>query len=146
MTGGDDTILAEEDAARKSAGESLFLFSPPHSSSAPKVERTETVEKSNPPECLMSSHNVAGDVLSLNEHKEALKLQELLFQDKLLQKEREILMKENENQDMKSKYEATVEAQAQMRYSCWCICLLYNLHNPFVIDKLSGNMKRRYLN
>ncbi|XP_046464575.1 transforming acidic coiled-coil-containing protein 2-like isoform X3 [Daphnia pulex] len=113
--GGDDTILAEEDAARKSAGESLFLFSPPHSSSAPKVERTETVEKSNPPECLMSSHNVAGDVLSLNEHKEALKLQELLFQDKLLQKEREILMKENENQDMKSKYEATVEAQAQMR-------------------------------
>jgi hypothetical protein len=65
----------------------------------------------------MSSHNVAGDVLSLNEHKEALKLQELLFQDKLLQKEREILMKENENQDMKSKYEATVEAQAQMRYS-----------------------------
>ncbi|XP_046648937.1 transforming acidic coiled-coil-containing protein 2-like isoform X3 [Daphnia pulicaria] len=113
--GGDDTILAEEDAARKSAGESLFLFSPPHSSSAPKVERTEPVEKSNPPECLMSSHNVAGDVLSLNEHKEALKLQELLFQDKLLQKEREILMKENENQDMKSKYEATVEAQAQMR-------------------------------
>ena len=117
MTLGDETILAEETAARKSAGESLFLFSPPHSSSAPKVEKTESVEKANPPECLMSSRNVAGDVLSLNEHKEALKLQELLFQDKLLQKEREILMKENEIQDVKIKVEATVEAQAPMRYS-----------------------------
>lgn len=64
----------------------------------------------------MSSRNVTGDVLSLNEHKEALKLQELLFQDKLLQKEREILMKENDNQDLRSKLETTVEAQAQMRY------------------------------
>lgn len=80
------------------------------------MEKTESVEKANPPECLMSSRNVAGDVLSLNEHKEALKLQELLFQDKLLQKEREILMKENEIQDVKIKFEATVEAQAQMRY------------------------------
>lgn len=118
ILGADETIIAEEAAARKSAGESLFLFSPPHSSSAPKVEKTESVEKkANPPECLMSSQNVNGDVLSLNEHKEALKLQELLFQDKLLQKEREILMKENEIQDLKIKFEATVEAQAQMRYS-----------------------------
>ncbi|XP_032777179.2 titin isoform X4 [Daphnia magna] len=113
--GGDETILAEESTGRKSAGESLFLFSPPHASSAPKVEKVDSVEKSHPQECLMSSRNVTGDVLSLNEHKEALKLQELLFQDKLLQKEREILMKENEIHDFKSKFEATIEAQAQMR-------------------------------
>lgn len=72
----------------------------------------------------MSSRNVTGDVLSLNEHKEALKLQELLFQDKLLQKEREILMKENEIHDFKSKFEATIEAQAQMRYFCKCFANL----------------------
>lgn len=116
MIGGDDTILADESMGRKSAGESLFLFSPPHASNAPKVEKMNSVEKSNAQECLMSSRNVTGDVISLNEHKEALKLQELLFQDKLLQKEREILMRENETHDIKSKFEATVEAQAQMRY------------------------------
>jgi hypothetical protein len=64
----------------------------------------------------MSSRNVIGDVMSMNEHKEALKLQELLFQDRLLQKEREIQAKEVENQEVKSKLEATAEAQAQMRY------------------------------
>ena len=120
-TGADETILADDSSGRKSAGESLFLFSPPHSSSAPKVEKTESAEKpSHQQECLMSSKNVTGDVLSLNEHKEALKLQELLFQDKLLQKEREILMKENEIHDFKSKLDATVEAQAQMRYRLFC--------------------------
>ena len=55
----------------------------------------------------MSSRNVVGDVLSMNEHKEALKLQELLFQDRLLQKDREIKAKEMENQETKSKLEAT---------------------------------------
>lgn len=117
IIGADETILADDPSGRKSAGESLFLFSPPHSSSAPKVEKIESAEKPPQQECLMSSKNVTGDVLSLNEHKEALKLQELLFQDKLLQKEREILMKENEIHDYKSKLDATVEAQAQMRYS-----------------------------
>ena len=34
------------------------------------------------------------DVVSLTEHKEALQLQELLFQDRLLQKEREIQARE----------------------------------------------------
>lgn len=117
--GADETILADDPTgSRKSAGESLFLFSPPHPSSGGQVksEKTEQTEKPAQQECLMSSRNVTGDVLSLNEHKEALKLQELLFQDKLLQKEREILMRENENHDIKSKLEATVEAQAQMRY------------------------------
>lgn len=114
----DETILADDQlAARKSAGESLFLFSPPHPTSGPsKTDKSgESTEKSGQPECLMSSRNVTGDVLSVNEHKEALKLQELLFQDKLLQKEREILTREKESQELKSKLEATAEAQLQMR-------------------------------
>lgn len=127
LKGADETILAEDTNGRRLTSESLFLFSPPHSSGAPKVEKTEPVEKAAQPESVAPSRTITGDVLSLNEHKEALKLQELLFQDKLLQKEREILIRENENQEIKSKLEATAEAQAQMRYgipfiNCTSIC------------------------
>ena len=55
------------------------------------------------------------NVMDMAEHKEALKLQELLFQDRLLQKEREIQSKENEHQQVKAKLESLTEAQAQMR-------------------------------
>ena len=48
-------------------------------------------------------------------HNEALKTQELIYQDRILQKEREIQMKEKEVQEVKAKLEATTEAQAQMR-------------------------------
>ena len=125
----DETIQSDEKGGRKST-ESLFLFSPPHGGSAgtkqsahravdePTVtERVEHNQQQQSQDCLMSSRNVIGDVMSMNEHKEALKLQELLFQDRLLQKEREIQAKEVENQEVKSKLEATAEAQAQMRYN-----------------------------
>ena len=126
----DETIQSDEKGGRKST-ESLFLFSPPHGGSAgtkqsahravdeptvtERVEHNQQQQQSQ--DCLMSSRNVIGDVMSMNEHKEALKLQELLFQDRLLQKEREIQAKEVENQEVKSKLEATAEAQAQMRYN-----------------------------
>lgn len=118
---------ADTSAGRKSGSESLFLFSPPHPSSGSKQERnvpesTGTVsepvqqqQQQQSQEQFLSSRCVSDDLVSLSEHKEALKLQELLFQDRLLQKDREIQMKENENQEVKAKLEATVEAQAQMR-------------------------------
>ena len=72
-------------------------------------------EPVQPQEQFLASRGVSDDLVSLGEHKEALKLQELLFQDRLLQKEREIQMKENEHQEVKAKLDAAVEAQAQMR-------------------------------
>lgn len=68
-------------------------------------------------DCLLTLENrtVPDDVIGLHEHREVLKLQELVLQDKLLQREREIQAKDNENEEIRAKLEATVEAQAQMR-------------------------------
>lgn len=68
-------------------------------------------------DCLMSSDGpgIPDDVIGLHEHREALQLQELIFQDKLIQKEREIQAKENEARELRAKLEGTIEAQAQMR-------------------------------
>ena len=107
----DETITVEESQCEAQSGsESLFLFSPPHpSTGGMKVGKSEGVDHLG--SCCVNS----ADVLALNEHKEALKLQELIFQDRLLQREREIQAKENELQDVRTKLECVTEAQSQMR-------------------------------
>ncbi len=119
----DETLTHIEKSTRTS-GESLFLFSPPHGSAAPApaasgVTDRRTERNQRPVTDLEASgvqqRLVSGDVVVLSEHKEALKLQELLFQDRLLQKDREIQVKDKEMDEVRTKLEATLEAQAQMR-------------------------------
>lgn len=164
MTSDDKT------AGRRSGGDSLFLFSPPHpssssstssSTSAAQHEKTRTdlsaaMRAGTPlsaatdiqPESLIAGRGLSDDVVSLIEHKEALKLQELLFQDRLLQKEREIQMKENEHHEIKAKLDATVEAQAQMRsLSPYPYSIKLDCHYIFLIaGKLWVNTKRPFRN
>jgi len=122
-SGADETLTHIEKSTRTS-GESLFLFSPPHGSAAPApaasgVTDRRTERNQRPVADLEASgvqqRLVSGDVVVLSEHKEALKLQELLFQDRLLQKDREIQVKDKEMDEVRTKLEATLEAQAQMR-------------------------------
>ena len=127
---GDETIIVEESPNEvKPGGESLFLFSPPHPShpSHPtqplQATREDADGEKSPAASVASTASVCDhhseacrmNVMDMAEHKEALKLQELLFQDRLLQKEREIQSKENEHQQVKAKLESLTEAQAQMR-------------------------------
>lgn len=109
-------MIEEQSSGRKSTGESLFLFSPPHASGAsePKPER-----KHQEPvvDGLMSSviRVIADDVIGLHEHKEVLQRQELLFQDKFLQKEREILMREKQIRDLKAELDCALDAKTRIK-------------------------------
>ena len=119
----EETMILEEKDTRASGSESLFLFSPPHGSTASTSAASVTDRRSErsqrsvaePEPSNAQLQFISGDVVALNEHKEALKLQELLFQDRLLQKDREIQTKEKETAEVRAKLEATLEAQAQMR-------------------------------
>ena len=141
----DETIVVEESPNDMKAGsDSLFLFSPPHPSNAahpahPAHAAHEDGGDKSPAASVASTASVGDhhseacrmNVLDMAEHKEALKLQELLFQDRLLQKEREIQSKENEHQQVKAKLESLTEAQAQMR---WWSHFFFGILSGFLWD------------
>lgn len=109
-----------EQESRKSTGENFLNFSPPRPSSSSREEKNapeQTIVETPPTPSIYSPSNPLpeGDYVCLSVHNEALKTQELIYQDRILQKEREIQMKEKEVQEVKAKLEATTEAQAQMR-------------------------------
>lgn len=134
----EETMVVEE-GHKSTASESLFLFSPPnkqqqhqpqaqqhavvHNEAAAAAELYSVNDITGPCSLLSlvdplgSGHFVSDDMISMNEHRELVKVQELLFQDKLLQKEREIQTKEKELAAFKGKLDATAEAQSQMRYA-----------------------------
>lgn len=114
--------MEEQSVGRKSTGESLFLFSPPHSTGGNgartgKKEKFQGAQQPSNVDCVMSMKIpiVADDVIGIHAHREAIKRQELLFQDKLLQKDREIQLKQNESQQLKAKVEESAEAQARLK-------------------------------
>jgi len=130
----NETMVVEE-GHKSTASESLFLFSPPNKQQQhqPQAQQHAVVHNEAAAELysvnditgpcsllslvdpLGSGHFVSDDMISMNEHRELVKVQELLFQDKLLQKEREIQTKEKELAVFKGKLDATAEAQSQMR-------------------------------
>ena len=101
--------------------ESLFMFSPPPAvaSSMGNLKtpcEVEADDKSFSSLGVFAAAAADGDVLlAASRHREALKKQELLFEDRLLQKERDIQTKEREVAEVRAKLGAAVEAQSQMR-------------------------------